>query len=62
MVKAAFQIKKASSVVVENALFAQKIILDHSDISSGRALRAVFDIKGHAIAVVEGFETGGIDC
>ena len=63
MVKASFQIKKERSHVCrENALNIQKIILDHSDISSRRAFWALLDIKGYPIAVVEGFKTGRIDC
>ena len=55
-------IKKGHSPYFRERPFCKKINLDHGDIRGGRAFWALLDIKGHAIAVVEGFKTGRIYC
>jgi len=56
------QTKGHSLNIRKNALFTQKIRLNHSDICSGRAFLPLLYIKGNSIAFIEGFKTVCIDC
>ena len=58
----AMEKEKASPIYRKMPSFIVISGLDGGHIGGGRAFRSLFDIEGHTVPFVEGFETGSVDC